>query len=72
VQTILIILHQPRAGLQLATTLISCLSEFVGNLGSDMLEEFAKLDFFDAIAAFPAKAPMKSSLVAIIGFFRAL
>jgi hypothetical protein len=36
-----------------------------------MLENFAKLDLFDAIAAFPAKAPMKSSLVATIDFFRA-
>jgi hypothetical protein len=71
VQTILIILHQPKAGPHLVTPLISYLSEFVGNLGSDMLEEFAKLDLFDAIAAFPAKAPMKSSLVATIGLFRA-
>jgi hypothetical protein len=72
VQTILIILHQSKAGPQFVATLISYLSEFIGNLGSDMLEEFAKLDLFDAIAAFPAKAPMKSSLVATVGFFRAL
>jgi hypothetical protein len=72
VQTILIILHQPKAGPQLVTTLISYLNEFAGNLRSDMLEEFAKLDLFDAIAALRAKGPMKSSLVATIGFFRAL
>jgi hypothetical protein len=69
---ILIILHHTKAGPQLVTSLINYLNEFVGNLGSDMLEELAKLDLFDAIAAFPAKAPMKSSLVATIGSFRQL
>jgi hypothetical protein len=71
VQTILIILHEPKDGPHLVTTRITYLSEFVGNLGSDILEEFAKLDLFDTIAAFPAKAPMKSPLVATIGLFRA-
>jgi hypothetical protein len=37
-----------------------------------MLEEFAKLDLFDAIAASLAKVPMKSSLGVTIGFFRVL